>query len=131
MIKIKDNNQWTQIEKVITILSKDYNGAAVTYLLNLGFDTDLTNNEELSELDLYDALQSVFLAIIEAALEREEYELITLINKAHLKQSVVMRKAIDEMFLTEDEREQDFWHLHYTNEYFEITKQNLANKNAE
>lgn len=131
-MKIKDNNEWTQIETVISILVKEYNGAAVKYLLNLGFgDTDLTNNEELSELDLYDALQSVFLAIIESAFEEERYELISLINKAHLKQSSVMKKEIENMFLTEDEREQDFWHLYYTDEYFEITKQNLANKNAE
>lgn len=130
-MKIKDNNQWTQLEKVLTILSKDYNGAALTYILNVGYNEDLTANEELSELDLYDALQATLLAIIEQSFEDEKYELIALVNKAHNKQSDVMRKAIDEMFLTEDERQEDFWHLFYTNEYFQITQQNLANKNAE
>jgi hypothetical protein len=130
-MKIKDFNEWNKVESAITTLSKQYDGAAVKYILNIGFDTDLTDNEELSELDLYDALQATFLAIIEAAFEREEYELIALVNKAHNKQTSVMKKAIDEMMLTEDERQEDFWHLFYTNEYFQITQQNLANKNAE
>jgi len=126
-MKIKDN-EWTQLEKVLTILSKDYNGAALTYILNLGYNQDLTANEELSQLDLYDALQAVFLAVIEQAFEEEKYELIALVNKAHNKQSSVMKKAIDEMMVTEDERQEAFWHLHYTNEYSQITQQNLAEK---
>lgn len=129
-MKIKDN-EWTQLEKAISILSKDYNGAALKYILNLGYNQDLTANEELSELDFYDALQAVFLAVIEQAFEEEKYELIALTNKAHHKQSSVMKKAIDEMMVTEDERQEDFWHFFYTNEYFQITQQNLANKYAE
>lgn len=130
MMKVK-NNEWTQVETAISTLSKEYDGAALTFLLNIGYNQDLTTNEDLTELDLYDALQAVFLAVIEQAFEEEKYELIALVNKVHNKQSDVMRKAIDEMFLTEDERQEDFWHLFYTNEYFQITQQNLANKNAE
>ncbi len=129
-MKVK-NNEWTELESAISTLSKEYNGAALSFLLNIGYKEDLTANEELTELDLYDALQSVFLAIIEQAFIEEKYELIALVNKAHNKQSMVMKKEIENMFLTEDEREQDFWHLHYTDEYFQITQQNLANKNAE
>ena len=130
MMKVK-NNEWTQVETAISTLSKEYDGAALTFLLNIGYKEDLTANEELTELDLYDALQSVFLAIIEQAFIEEKYELISLVNKAHNKQSMVMKKEIENMMLTEDERQEDFWHLFYTNEYFQITQQNLANKNAE
>lgn len=126
-MKVK-NNEWTQVETAISTLSKEYDGAALTFLLNLGYNQDLTANEDLTELDLYDALQAVFLAVIEQAFEEEKYELIALVNKAHNKQSSVMKKAIDEMMVTEDERQEAFWHLHYTNEYSQITQQNLAEK---
>jgi hypothetical protein len=128
-MKIK-NNEWKIIEDTITTLTITYDPMSIKILLDLGYD-DLTTNEELSELDLYDALQAVFLDLIETAFQEERYELIALVNKAHNKQTSVMKKAIDEMMLTEDERQEDFWHLFYTNEYFQITQQNLANKNAE
>jgi len=129
MMKIK-NNEWKIIEDTIITLTKQYDPMCLKILLDLGYD-DLTSNEELSELDLYDALQAIFLALIEAAFQEEKYELIAKINKAHNKQAIIMKRAIDEMMLTPDEREEDHWHLHYTNEYFQITQQNLAEKNAE
>jgi hypothetical protein len=126
------NNEWLIIEQTIKKLGHEYDPIAVKTLLDLGYDeADLTSNPELTELDLYDALQAVFLALIESALQEEKYELITTINKAHNKQAALMKKEIDEMMLTEDEREEDYWHLHYTNEYFEITKQKLASNYAE
>jgi hypothetical protein len=127
-MKIK-NNEWKIIEDTITTLTITYDPMSIKILLDLGYD-DLTTNEELSELDLYDALQAVFLDLIETAFQEERYELIAKINKAHQKQAIIMKRAIDEMMLSEDEREEDFWHLHYTNEYFQITQQNLAEKNA-
>lgn len=130
MMKVK-NNEWTQVETAISTLSKEYDGAALTFLLNIGYNQDLTQNEDLTELDIYDALQAVFLAVIEQAFQDQKYELISLVNKAHNKQSDVMKKEIENMFLTEDERQEDYWHLFYTNEYFQITQQNLANKYAE
>lgn len=129
MMKVK-NNEWTKVQTAISTLSKEYDGAALTFLLNIGYQSDLTANEDLTELDLYDALQAVFLSIIEISLQEERYELISMVNKAHNKQSDVMKKEIENMFLTEDERQEDYWHLYYTNEYFQITQQNLAEKNA-
>lgn len=123
----KMNNEWTKIEEAIKMLSKTYNPDSVKFLLDFGYEeADMTTNEELDELDIYDALQAVFLSIIDVALQEEKFELINLVNKAHEKQAIIMKRALDEMMLTEDEREEDFWHLHFTNEYFHNSKQNLA-----
>lgn len=114
------------LEQAVVKLSKKYDLDAIKTILFFGYDSDLTNNEELTELDIYDALQAIFLSIIKVALEQENYELVILVNKAHEKQAIIMKKNIAEAEMDEDEREEDFWHLHFTNEYFENSKQNLA-----
>lgn len=124
----KMNNEWTEIENSIKMLTKNYQPESVKFLLDFGYDeADLTNNEELDGLDIYDALQAVFLSIIETALEEEKYELISLVTRAQEKQARLMKKEIEmQEDITEDEREEDFWHLHFTNEFFYNTKQKLA-----
>ena len=124
---IIENNEWEVIEQTIKTMTKTYDPAALKILLDLGYDeADLTNNEELDELDLYDALQAIFLSIIETALEEEKFEIINLVTRAHEKQAKLMKITIDKMDLTEDEKEEDFWHLHFTNEFFYNMKQKLA-----
>ena len=115
------NNEWNLIDENLKILTKEYNPISLKYLLDLGFDEDLTTNEELTYQDLYDALNAVLLAIIETALIEDRFEIIMLANKVHNKQSSIMKKEIDKE-PDNDQKEENFWCLEFSKQYFQETQ---------
>ena len=115
------NEEWNTVDEYINLLAKSKNPVALKMLLDLGFEADLFNNEELDQFDLNDALNAVLLGIIEVALTEDRFETIINCNRAHTKQHQLLKKLIDTEYEEED-KEEMYWCLEFSQQYFEQTQ---------
>jgi hypothetical protein len=125
MKKLNDEATWLEIEKHLKNQIKNKEVIeAMNFFLELGLgEVNLAYSIELSLIDKYEGMVATWLAINEAALIEERYEINNLIDKAFLKQNNIILRVLAECNASDEE----IWSLEYTREFFHITKQQQAN----
>lgn len=82
--------------------------ASIKDLLDLHYDTEIsiTENPELTWIDVYDSFVVVCTTMVQMALRHERYEMIPMIDKAMELQSQIVRVYLQHGDFTSEERDE-------------------------
>ena len=127
--RLTSNENFVELqEQLLLFLSKRKNLDQRDYILSLGFD-DVLDNDELSGMDVFQAFVAVMLMIHQIALVNQVYEICSLVRPVVEKEERLIRKNI-KMIDDQEYKDELELELYFSMEYFEATVQQILNANT-